>query len=375
MIHNCTVFVDEQRILNNTLKLREIIKPETKIIAVIKANGYGCGLVEVAHTCEKMKIDVLAVLNIEQARDLRTHGITTPILLLGATLESNFKYLIEYDLMQVIINHDYALKLNQFGLDHGVKVKTHVKVDTGLHRLGMEDYDEIKSCYALEGLEVCGIYSHFVEAQSYEGDAVAFSMLQLERYKDVIDKLRQDGIDPKMTHIQNSPSILNFGDLGFDAVRCGMIMFGLYHPSQLEMSLNDGYEPVLSFESRVCMVRELKKGEFVGYGRTFQAEHDMMLATVSAGYCDGVMKSLSLNGGHVVINDTLCPIVGDIAMSQFMVDVTGVACNLEDRVILFGHEKQTIYDYIGITGQSINELISHILYDIPRIYIHQIESK
>lgn len=372
MINNCTVFVDEQKILHNTEKLRNIIDSKTKIIAVIKANGYGCGLVEVAHTCEKMGIDVLAVLNIEQARDLRENGITTPILLLGATLESNFEYLVKYDLMQVIINYDYALKLNQFGLDHGCKVKTHVKVDTGLHRLGMEDYTEIKACYALPGVDVCGIYSHFVEAQSYDGDAVAFSMLQLERYKKVLERLHEDGIDPKMTHLQNSPSILNFGDLGFDAVRCGMIMFGLYHPSQLESSLNEGYEPVLSFESRVCMVRELKAGEYVGYGRTFQADHDMMLATISAGYCDGVMKSLSLNGGHVVINDTLCPIVGDIAMSQFMVDVTGVPCELEDRVILFGHEKQSIYDYIAVTGQSINELISHILYDIPRVYIHKI---
>lgn len=126
-------------------------------------------------------------------------------------------------------------------------------------------------------------------------------------------------------------------------------------------------------EARICMVKEIKKGEFVGYGRTFTATRDMKLATVTAGYCDGVMKSLSLNGGGVMVNGHHCPITGDIAMSQFMIDVTGIDCEVEDKVMIFGHEDQTIYDYIQITGQSINELISLIRYTVPRIYVNPIK--
>lgn len=373
MIDSVNVIVDEAAIEHNTKLLRQTLKPETKIISVIKANGYGCGLTQVAHTCEKLGIDMLAVLDVDQAVDLRNDGITLPIILLGATLESNFQYLIDFDLTQAVINMEYAHKLDAFAKANNTKIKGHIKVDTGLNRLGLKTYEEVRSCYDLEGLDITGIYSHFVEAQSYDGDATEFSKNQIRRFNEVLEKLHDEGIDTKMTHMQNSPSIIHFGDLGYSAVRCGMVMFGLYHPSQLNESLHDGYKPVLSMEARICMVKEIKKGEFVGYGRTFTATRDMKLATVTAGYCDGVMKSLSLNGGGVMVNGHHCLITGDIAMSQFMIDVTGIDCEVEDKVMIFGHEDQTIYDYIQITGQSINELISLIRYTVPRIYVNPIK--
>lgn len=372
MIESVEIIVDEGIVAHNTALLRKTLKPETKIISVIKANGYGLGIVEIARTCEKMGIDILAVLDIEQALSLRKGGITAPILLLGATLESNFPYLIEYDLIQVLLDFDFAKRLSEFGINHGVKVKSHVKVNTGLNRLGMRDPHEIEACYALEGLSVDGIYSHFVEAQSYEGDAVAFSHNQIAEFNAVLAMLKNKGIEPGMTHLQNSPSILNFGDLGYSAVRCGMVMFGLFHPSQLAMAMEQGYQIPVSLQSRVAMIRSIEKGQFVGYSRSFEAVRDMRIATISAGYCDGIMKSFSLNGGGVYIRDQWCPILGDIAMSQFMVDVTDLDCQAEDVVTIFGHPKQTIYDYREITGQSINELISHLRYTIPRIYINTI---
>ncbi|QIK69987.1 alanine racemase [Erysipelothrix sp. HDW6C] len=370
MIESVNIIVDESAVFHNTALLRKTLNPSTQIISVIKANGYGLGIVEIGHTCMKMGIDVLAVLDVEQAQELREGGVTSPILLMGATLEANFQYLIEYDLIQVIIDNEYAHKMSAYGVKHGTKIKTHVKVNTGLNRLGIDVYEEIRECYRLPGIDVLGIYSHFTEAQSYTSDGLDFSQMQIHKFKTVLDKLKNEGINPGLTHMQNSPSILNFGDLGFDAVRCGMVMFGLFHPSQLQYSKEQGYLPTMQLQSRVAMVRNIKAGEYVSYGRAYYADHDIRLATISAGYCDGIMKALSLNGGGVYINDTWCPILGDIAMSQFMVDVSHIDCKAEDVVTIFGNTHQSIYDYIGITGQSINEMISHLRYTIPRIYIN-----
>lgn len=368
MIENASLIVDESAVRANTELLRSSLNPNTKIISVIKANGYGLGLVQVAHLCESMGIDILAVLDVQQARDLRESGITSPILLLGAVLEENFKYLLEYDLIQVVINAEYAHKLNNFALERGVQIKVHVKHDTGLNRLGMREYEEIKMCYGLAGLDVQGIYTHFSAGQSYDSDDLEFSYQQIALFNGVLEQLRLDGIDPKLTHMQNSPSILNFGDLGYDAVRCGMVMFGLFHPSQREIAANLGYQSVISFETHLCMIRELHKGDSVGYGRAYRVEKTMKVATLSTGYCDGIMRALSVNGGGVVINGVLCPILGDIAMSQFMVDVSDVDCELEDVAIVFGHPLQTVYETIDMTGQTINEFISHLRYDLERIY-------
>ena len=365
---NTYVEINESAIEHNTGLLRNILNPKTKIISVIKANGYGCGLVEVAHVCERLNIDMLAVLDVDQARQLRNAGITSPILILGQTLASEFQEILDLDVVQVALSEEFARRLSEFALQQQSKAKVHVKYDSGLHRLGLHDVDAIERVYALPGLDVQGIYSHFAEAQSSEVDAVAFSDLQLSRFENALDALKARGIEVGMTHLQNSPSILRQGDLGFDAVRCGMIMFGLFHPSQKDDAEARGFLPVHKMVTHVAMVRDLEPGEVIGYGRTYTVDVPLKEAVVSAGYCDGVMKPLSLNRGTVVIDGTLCPVIGDIAMSQFFVDVSDVSCAPEDEVILFGVPQQTIYDYLAITGQSINELISHILYGLPRKY-------
>lgn len=368
MIENATVYINKTQIIKNTKLLRDSLKDQSKIIAVIKANGYGCDLVQSAQLCEAMDIDLLAVLSIDQALEIRKSGVKLPILLLGVTLESNFHLLLDYDIIQVAANYDYAKRLSDFALKNNSKIKVHIKVDTGLNRLGFKEYSEIKEAFTFSGLDILGIYSHFVSSQSYDQDDLEFSHLQITRFNSVLNQLREDGLDPKMTHLQNSPSILNFKDLGYSAVRCGMVLFGLFHPSQIEQSIEMGYQPVLELRARISMVKSIKKEEYVGYGRGFKAEEDMEIATISSGYVDGVMKNLSLNGGSVVYQDKLCPILGDIAMSQFMIDVSGMNAKVEDEVILFGHSLQSIYDYIALTKQTINELISHLRYSIPRIY-------
>ena len=372
MIENVNVYVNEENILHNYKLLRTLVREDRKILAVIKANGYGLGLAEVGKTCEKIGIDVLAVLDIPQAKILREAGLTLPIQLLGTTRHEDFNLLEEYDLIQMIPNLEYARLMNEYSKNRDYKLKGHVKVNTGLNRLGIHDYNEIKACFELEHVDACGIYSHFVEAQNGEGDALEFSKQQIEDFNGILKKLDEDDINYGMTHMQNSPSILQFGDLRYDALRCGMILFGLFHPTQLQQALDLGFKETLSLKTYIAQVRTIQKGETIGYARSYKADKEMKIATIASGYCDGIMKSLSLNNGGVIIKDTWCPILGDIAMSQFMVDVSGIECNAEDEVIVFGHPNQTIYDYISITGQSINELISHLRYTMPRIYTNRI---
>lgn len=371
MIENANVYVDEAIIKENHRLLRTMLQEKSEVMAVIKANGYGAGLVETALLCEKMGIESIAVLNVEQGIEIRQAGVQLPIILLGACLESNFQYLVDYDLTQALISKEYAHKMAHFTKKTGQTVKVHIKVDTGLNRLGFKSVEEIIDVFSMEGIKITGIYSHFVSAQSQNEDDIAFSYQQVDHFKQTLKTLDEKGLAYGQTHMQNSPSILNFGDLGFDTVRCGMILFGLFHPSQLEQAYDLGFRNALSMKARVALVKEIQAGDTVGYGRTFKAEKNMKIATISSGYCDGVMRTLSHNQGYVIYDDHKLPILGDIAMSQFMVDVTGIEIKEEDEVWIFGHPQQTIYDYIGYTKQTINELVSHLRLDMKRIYINQ----
>lgn len=372
MIENAAVYVDEGVITHNTEILREkYLRPNTKIIAVIKANGYGAGLIESGHLCEKLGIDALAVLDIPQGITLRKAGIQLPIILLGSSPVENHGYLVEYDLTQGIFSYEHAQSLNTYALEHDVQIKGHVKFDSGLNRLGLKNYEEIDTVMTMPGLKITGIYTHFASAQSYDEEELDFSNQQVKRFKNLLHHLDEKGYDYGMTHMQNSPSILNFGDLGFDAVRCGMVLYGLFHPSQLRLATEAGFKPSLSMKVKIAHVKTIEKGESVGYGRTFTADKTMKIATLAGGYCDGIMRNLSKNGGFVVYQDQNCPILGDIAMSQFMVDVSDLKqVNVGDEVFIFGHPNLSIYDYIDYTGQTINELVSHLRLDMKRIYVN-----
>lgn len=369
MKNNAYLEVDSNAIKHNTDLFRKALHDTTKIISVIKANGYGLGMVQIAQLQETMGIDMFAVLDVEQGQRLRNAGITTPILLLGAILEDNFSLLNEYDLIQVAFSYEGANRLNQYALDHNQKIKVHVKVDTGLNRLGTNSYEEIYEMYQMEGLDVLGIYTHFIESQNESEAGIALSQKQIESFNTILDKLKKSGVNPGLTHMQNSPSVLTFGDLGYDAVRCGMIMFGLFHPSQYQKALDLGYESVIQFKTHIGLIRDVKPGDTIGYACSYKVDKPMKVATLSTGYTDGIMKHLSLNGGGVVIAGVWCPILGDIAMSHFMVDVSGVDCKVEDEAIVFGHPLQDVYKTIELTGQSINEFISHLRENLERQYI------
>ena len=159
---------------------------------------------------------------------------------MGSSPVENHGYLVEYDLTQGIFSYEHAQSLNTYALEHDVQIKGHVKFDSGLNRLGLKNYEEIDKVMTMPGLKITGIYTHFASAQSYDEEELDFSNQQVKRFKNLLHHLDEKGYDYGMTHMQNSPSILNFGDLGFDAVRCGMVLYGLFHPSQLRLATEAG---------------------------------------------------------------------------------------------------------------------------------------
>lgn len=363
------LYVDNEVIENNVKLLRKIINKETKVIAVIKANGYGYGLAEAGCYCQDHSIaDILAVVSVSEAITLRQNKIELPILVLGPVFEEDFMLAVSYDLTIVLFDYAYASLVNDFALKHQLKVKCHLKVNTGLNRLGFDDQEEILKAYAFNGLLIEGIYSHFASAQSKDEDEMAFTQFQIEKFRNVLAFLQAKRLDVGLTHMQNSPSILKYGDLGFDAVRCGMIIFGLFHPEQREKAYKLGFRNPYSLRSRICLVRTIKAGEGVGYGRSYKAVKDMKIATVAGGYCDGILRQYSLNHGKLAINHHHFSILGDIAMSQYMIDCGDYPFKLGDEVRYFDAKDESIYDYIDTSGQTINEFISALRPTVPRIY-------
>lgn len=366
---NAYLEVDTQAIAHNTKLFKEALPSNPKVISVIKANGYGLGMVQLAHLQEATGMDMFGVLDIDQGIQLRKEGITIPILLLGAILEDNFNLLLEHDLIQVAISYEAAKRMSDYAMSLNTKIKVHLKVDSGLHRLGMNRFEDIKACYALEGLEILGMYSHFIESQNESDEGLSLTKKQVCFFNDILKQCEDHGFDTGLTHIQNSPSVLSLGDLGYGAVRCGMIMFGLFHPSQINKAVKLGYQSVMKFKTHIALIQNVEPGDTIGYGASYKVDKPMKIATLSTGYCDGIMKSLSLNGGGVIINDTWCPILGDIAMSHFMVDISNVDAKVEDIAIVFGDPLQDVYKTISLTKQSINEFISHLRENLVRIYI------
>lgn len=368
MIDGIELKIDTNILDNNISLFREQLNTTTQIIAVIKANGYGCGLVQIGKYLENKGIEMFAVVSIQEAVELRKGGISNPILILGATFEEDFKYLVEYDLMQATIDYEYAKSIHTFALNNNTKVKVHIKVNSGLNRLGIENIDEILSLYTMEGLSIEGIYTHFASAQRYESEEENFTQKQIDTFKEVLRRIEALGYSLKTTHIQNSPSVIHLGDLGFSAVRCGMVLFGLFHPEQLEIAFSTGYRPIYTLESKILVVRNLTVDNYIGYGRTYKTLETEKIATVGAGYCDGVFRTYSQNQGTVNYKGIQLPIVGDIAMSQCFINATDTDLKRLDTVTFFNSGDKSLYTYISKSKQTINEFISGLRDSIPRIY-------
>ncbi len=354
-------------IRNNICAIRE--KTSTNIMAIVKANAYGHGVGEICKVCVEEGIPYLGVSSLDEALEIRAAGITIPILILGYMPEDHAELAIEHDISVTVFNLALPEALSKAALKMGKKAKLHIKIDTGMGRLGfapdLDTVDKIVRIAKLPGIESEGIFTHFAVADAKDKD---FSLQQLNHFNYVVDALEKRGIRFKIKHTANSAAALDIPTTYLDMVRVGIILYGLY-PSPEVSKLN--LIPALRLKSKVSLVKTLPAGSTVGYGRNYRCENPVKIATVPIGYADGYSRLLS-NRAWAVIKGYKVPLVGNVCMDQCMFDVSEVEGTREgDEVILLGREEDgiTADDLADIMGTINYEVICSISARVPRIYI------
>ncbi|WP_019120933.1 serine racemase VanT catalytic subunit [Brevibacillus massiliensis] len=357
---------------HNLAQLQGVLRPGCGIMAVLKADAYGHGSVQVARRLNKAGVRHFAVAEVAEGIALRKHGIKGEILVLGYTAESRFGDLTRYKLTQTVICADYAEALQKYGK----QIKAHVKIDTGMGRLGEnhENFARICSMYRHKNVQVTGTFTHLSASDSLELADVAYTHRQIERFNEVIDRLRVEGIHPGVLHVQSSYGILHYPDMEYELARPGIALYGLLgnEADTDRVKRQVDLRPVLSLKARVAHVRDIKAKDPVGYSRRFLAKADSRIATVSIGYADGIPRDLSETGGYVLIRGQRAPIAGNICMDQLMVDVTHIeGVRAGDTVTLIGQDGEETITAAQIAGQNgtiANEILSRIGNRVVRVY-------
>lgn len=364
-------------IAHNFNEIKSKVSEKSHICCVIKADGYGHGAAELAHIYEKLGADFFAVSNIDEGIEIRNSGCKLPIVILGYTPVADAKRLSDYKISQAVFSLEYAKDLSQECAKQSCSCKIHIKVDTGMSRIGFmcqefprDDYSIKEICKAcgLPNLEAEGLFTHFcVSDEADEGRA--FTQKQYENFVSVKNSLAENGLKFKYCHCSNSGAIEDYPDTYCDMVRAGIILYGLAPSPKLFGKLE--LTPAMTLKTAVAYVKELKKGSDVSYGRTFTAPCDMKIATVPIGYADGYIRSNAKNG-YMLVNGQKAKIVGRICMDQTMLDVTGIDdVKTGDEVIVFGtgENGEPTADSIAENTDTINyEVVCLVGKRVPRVY-------
>lgn len=338
-------------------------------MAVVKAEAYGHRAFEISTCLEKIGVKAFAVATIDEGIRLRKYGIRGEILILGYTAIWRAAELKKYDLIQTLISYDYAIALNK----QGVSIKAHLKIDTGMHRLGIssDDLTDVEKVFSLKHITVCGIYTHLCCSDSLEANDVAFTCEQINRFYSLIDALRNRGIIVPKLHIQSSYGFFNYPQLQCDYVRTGVALYGVLSSPHDETVRKLDLRPVLSLKSEVILIRSVPKGDSVGYGRTFTAQKDSRIAIIPIGYADGIPRNLSCGNGRIRIRQYIVPIIGRICMDQLAVDITEAEDIVVGDVATFIEAKAESELAAPVvadqTGSISNELLCRIGARLPVI--------
>ncbi|MBE6701123.1 MAG: alanine racemase [Ruminococcaceae bacterium] len=372
--NRCYARISTKNLLYNVDCIRALVGKDCKIIPTIKANAYSHGASGVAKAlCDK--VDLFGVAEINEAMQLREDGVKKDTLILGYT-DPNFANLAaDMDFIQSVFDIDYARELNK-NLKGEKKLRVHIKINTGMNRFGFssEDenlYEKILEISKMENIALCGIFSHFAESDNLNSD---YTKIQFTKFKKILDTLKEMGIDRGIAHIANSAGVLSHPDTYLDAVRPGIMVYGCY-PSEevkedyLKRHPEKPLKPVMTLCAKVGQVKKVKKGESVSYSRTFTFDKDAVVATVTAGYADGIPRMLS-NKGKVKINGQLFNIVGRVCMDILMVDVTDAKSEIKmgDEVIFWGTEDLPIEFSAQISSTINYELFTGIHQRVTKIY-------
>lgn len=355
---------------HNINEIKKIIPSKTEIMAVVKANAYGLGIIEISRKLENIGISCFAVATLEEALLLRENKITGNILILGFTGFCNLHYVVDNDLIQTVVDEDYAKKLLELKFDK--KIKVHIKVNTGMNRIGInhENISIIKKLYFSKNIDVLGVFSHLCVADSNSKENILFTENQIFKFKSLIESLKSAGINNLKYHLQSSYGIINYNELEFDYVRPGIIMYGVDSSEEAYSKIKLDLKPVLSVKARITSVKEIDKNDSVSYGRTYISSKKEKIATVSIGYADGYPRNLSNCGVRVLVNGTYHEIIGRICMDQLIIKVNNDSVKIGDIVTLIGKEQEISCVRISKCSNTIsNELLSRLGTRLNRVIV------
>ncbi|MDD3745352.1 MAG: alanine racemase [Anaerostipes sp.] len=363
--------IDLSAIVHNIKEVMRVVGKDTKVMAVIKADGYGHGAVPIAQELDKIGIGGYAVAIMEEAIELREAGTKTPILILGFTAPAQYKTLIEHNVAMTMFSYDMVKELSDVAVSTGNEAKIHIKVDTGMNRIGFkptqESLKEIKKISQLPMIQIEGIFTHFARADEKDKEA---AYKQKKRYDDFVQEIEDEGIHIPVKHISNSAAIIDMDDCRKNMVRSGIITYGLYPSSDVSKNVLD-LKPAMELKTHIVHIKEVDAGEGISYNGTYVTDKKTKIATIPVGYADGYPRSLS-SKGRVIIRGQYAPIIGRVCMDQFMVDVTNIKdVNLMDQVTLMGQDGDVCVsaDEIATMIGTINyELVCDISKRVPRFY-------
>ncbi len=364
--------VDLDAIAHNMREIRKITNPNAQIMAVVKADAYGHGFMETAKTLLENGADRLAVAVLQEGKQLRSRGVDVPILILGASSADDAEDLINFDITPNVFDYEFAKALSYEAEKKEKVTKIHIKLDTGMSRIGFvvgdddnsEVIDEIIKVSKLPYIEIEGIFSHFSTSDEYDR---SYTQLQFKRFMSIVKGLEDRGLHIPIKHICNSAGIMMYPEMHLDMVRPGVILYGMYPSDEVDKSKLD-LRPAMTLKSRITLVKSVGKGRGVSYGKEYITDDITKIATVPIGYADGYLRKIAKNG-VMLVNGVKAPIIGRICMDQCMIDVTNVHnINSGDEAIIFGSEGITIDDVAKWLDTINYEVACVIGKRIPRIY-------
>ena len=364
-----TAIIDKDALRHNYLEIKKHLARDVNILAVVKADAYGHGAKEVSKTLEGLGCKYLGVAILEEGIELRNAGIRSDIIILGGIYNGQADDVIKYNLTPVVYDMETAEVLNNAAKGKNQKIKIHVKIDTGMGRLGILP-EEVSSFFnrlkGLKNIEVEGVITHLAEIDE---DERGYSGAQMNLFLKAINMIKEAGFDPMLKHIANSAAAINLPSLHFNLVRPGLMLYGVYPEKRLRQKIK--LKPMMEIKSRIIQLKRIPAGSSVSYGRTFTAKRETIIGVVPVGYGDGYLRCLS-NKGEMLVHGTRTKVVGVVCMDLTMLDVTDINnVSKGDEVTILGKNGDE-----EITAEELAEKCNTIPYEIlcgiskrvPRVY-------
>ncbi|GAA6802553.1 alanine racemase [Helicobacter pylori] len=370
------VEVNTTSLRHNFSAVKSIVPKDAHIMAVVKANAYGAGAIKASEIFLQEGANYLGVATLDEALELRSHFSKTPILILGYSPNSNASMLIDNDLSAMIFSLEQAEVFSQMALKSQKRLKIHLKIDTGMHRLGLEpnfkSIEIIKKIRALKGLEIEGIFTHLSNA---DAKIKTHAKNQMKAFNAFLEQLLDQKIEFQYRHAYNSAGILSLCNGNenrlLNLYRPGIMLYGFYPSNGMKETYPTILKNVISLKAQIVQIRSVKKGEFIGYGEHFYTNEETLVGVLALGYADGLMRALG-NRIQVAINNQLAPLIGKVCMDQCFVKLNNIEAKEGDEVILFGDKSAKANDASEIAALLNTipyETISTLSKRLERVYI------